>query len=135
MAFGVISVTMPIVFGVVGPVLVIAGTNIDNLMSGPPRVREMAIRVAASASRARLIRPLLTESTLVSPAGAVVGTVLRAILQPDARALLSFTRLPDRGPRIRVFAFSFLLSLAIAALFGLAPGSPEWGWCRELRSR
>jgi predicted permease len=128
-ALGVVSVTMVIMFGVVGLVLLIACTNVANLMlsRAASRTREMAIRVAVGASRLRLVRQLLTESVLLSLVGAAAGIVLcvyfNDLLKGFYPSLDFQTADIDYDSRIepRMFLFSFLLALPTALLFGLAP--------------
>jgi macrolide transport system ATP-binding/permease protein len=128
-ALGMISATTAIMFGVVGLVLVIACTNVANLMlaRAAGRTREMAIRVAVGATRVRLVRQLLTESLLLSLLGAAVGIVLalgfNGLLEAFYPTLDFQTADIEYDMRVdpRVFVFSFLLSLVTTVLFGLAP--------------
>lgn len=113
----------------VGFVLLIACSNVANLLLARAigRKREMAIRAALGAGRARLIRQLLTESVLLSLAGAVVGSILGLV---GIRALLSVNtaNLPRMGidgalvaVDWRVLAFTGIVAIVTALLFGLIP--------------
>ncbi len=125
----IVSATTAILFGVVALVLLIACTNVANLMlaRAGSRSREMAIRVAVGASRIRLIRQLLTESVLLSLAGGTVGIVLASLFSDLLKGLyptLDFQTADleyEMHPDPRVFLFCFLLSLVTAVLFGLIP--------------
>jgi putative ABC transport system permease protein len=106
-------------------VLLIASANIANLLlaRGAGRQRELAVRTALGARRARLLRQLLTESVLLGLTGGILGAGLAYALQ---RALPSLS--PGNIPRIdevsvdwRVLGFACALSLATGLLFGLAP--------------
>jgi predicted permease len=114
-----------ILFGAVGFVLLIACVNIANLLlaRSSGRRREIAIRLTMGASRARLARQLLTESTLLSLiSGAVaMGTVLflkNAIL---SLAPGDIPRLNEVDVSAGVLFFAFLISIVTGVVFGLAP--------------
>jgi predicted permease len=114
-----------ILFGAVVCVLLIACTNVANLMlaRGIAREREIAIRMALGAGRMRLIRQLLTESSLLSLLAGAVGLL---IAMAGIKALISFS--PPNIPHldgveidVTVLAFTIGVSLLTGLLFGLAP--------------
>jgi putative ABC transport system permease protein len=112
-------------FGAVALVLLIACTNVANLMlaRGIAREREMAIRQALGAGRMRLLRQLLTESALLSLLGGAVGLLIASW---GIRALLSFSppnirNLDSVTVDTRVLAFTTVVALLTSLLFGLAP--------------
>ena len=110
----------------VGMVLLIACANVANLLIARAAVRrkEIAIRLAIGASRARLIRQLLTESVLLSSMGAALGVLFA---QWASRMLVQFlstsnsTVVLDLSIDIRVLAFTTAVAVATGVLFGLAP--------------
>jgi len=116
---------MLVMFGAVGFVLLIACANIANLLlaRGAARQREIAIRVALGAGRARVVRQLLTESLLLSTAGGVLGALLATWLT-ELLARTTGGSIP-RADEIRVdgWALAFAAGIAVAAglLFGLVP--------------
>jgi len=106
-------------------VLLIAAVNVANLMlvRSAARVKEMSLRTALGASRSRIIRQLLTESTLLAVTGGALGTLLAIA---GVRVLLKIA--PDTIPRLsqvgidgRVLGWTALVSVVTGLLFGLAP--------------
>ncbi len=107
-------------------VLAIAGANVANLLfaQAAGRQRDMAVRLALGATRGRLRRQMLLESTLLGFGGGILG-VLLSLWSTSA---LSRFRLPapvpldvSIGVDWRVLLYSFALSLASGLLLGLAP--------------
>ncbi len=111
---------------VVALVLLIACTNLANLLlaRATERRREIAIRLALGASRARLVRQLLTESMLLAVSGGAVGLLL-AVWMTEAvirlKPPIDFPLTLDLGADWRVFGFALLVSLLTGILFGIAP--------------
>jgi putative ABC transport system permease protein len=110
----------------VGVVLLIACANIANFLisRASARRKEIAIRMAIGAGRARLIRQLLTESLLLSSMGAVLGVLFA---EWASRMLVRFldtsnsTVVLDLSIDARVLAFTMGVAVATGILFGLAP--------------
>jgi putative ABC transport system permease protein len=112
--------------GVVALVLLIACSNVANLLlaQASARRRELSLRAALGASRSRLVRQLLTESVLLSLSGAALGA---AIAAPAVRALVSAAppfvlSYPDEiGVSWTVLGFTAALAIATGIVFGLVP--------------
>ncbi len=134
---GVTSITLPehlkgtwrlallILLGAVGFVLLIACTNVANLLlaRGADREREFAIRAAIGAGRSRLLRQLLTESLLIALVGCGAGIFLARWC---IHLIVAFN--PGDIPRIEqvqldgpTLVFVTVVGLVTAVLFGIAP--------------
>ena len=111
--------------GAVAFVLLIACANIANLLlaRGSARVRELAVRSALGAGRARVVRQLLTESVMLAAVGGAVGLILGvwAVGALVAMAPANAPRVAEIGLDLTVFAYTAVLTLATGVLFGLAP--------------
>jgi putative ABC transport system permease protein len=111
--------------GAVGLMLLIVCVNVANLLlaKSESRRKELAIRAALGAGRARLIMQLLTESVMLSLAGGVAG-LLVAIWGVDLSRALSPGQIPkynDIGVDLTALCFTLTVTLGAGLLFGLAP--------------
>jgi putative ABC transport system permease protein len=114
-----------ILFGAIALVLLIACANVANLMlaRATTRTRELGVRLALGATRARLVRQMLTESLVLAVAGGAVGVLLGAwgLSLLLALAPEGLTRASEVSLDGWVLAFTFALSLATGVIFGLVP--------------
>ena len=109
----------------VGCVLLIACVNFSNLQlaRAAARRKEMAIRIALGAGRWRLIRQLLTESTLLSFCGAALGLPVAYLATNTLAQSRAFSIPLLQSARVDVTAlgFTFLIAICAGILFGIAP--------------
>jgi predicted permease len=122
---GSVRRSLGLLIGAVACVLLIACANVANLLlsRGFSRQKEIAIRAAVGASRARIVRQLLTESAILALAGGALGLLLAywGLEWMQALGSKSVPRLRDIAIDATVLFFTFALSLVSAMLFGLAP--------------
>jgi putative ABC transport system permease protein len=113
-----------LLFAAVGVILLIACANLANLLLARSlaRQKEIAVRAAMGATQWRLIRQLLTETTLMSILGGTAGVLLaywglRALLKLPQ----NFVSAQDATLDLRVLLFAFAVSVVTGWLFGLVP--------------
>ncbi|MEW6734518.1 MAG: ABC transporter permease [Acidobacteriota bacterium] len=114
--------TLLILLATAGLVLIIACANVANLALARlfQREREIAVRAALGASQNRLIRQLLTESTLLSIAGGVLGLFFAIA---GLKLLIAFAaRFTTRASEISIDSSVLIFTLAISIITGLAFG-------------
>lgn len=122
---GRVKPTLLVLLGAVGFVLLIACVNVANLLlaRSTGRGREFAIRSALGASWSRMIRQLLTESTLLAFAGGGLGLLVTAWGTQAALELLpnALPRASEVGLDGMVLLFAAFTSMLVGILFGLIP--------------
>ena len=118
---------------IVAMVLFVACANIANMLlaRGAVRQREISVRLALGASRARVIRQLITESILLSVLGGLAGLALSVgasrLLRIGVAQILTaqlgsdFAFSLNLNPDGRVLAYALVLSVTAGAVFGLSP--------------
>lgn len=114
-----------LLWGAVGCVILIACTNIANMLltRGNARKKEMGLRASLGASRGRLLRQLLTEHLAMAITGGMLGVLLAmAIVRMiPSIGLPALPRMDEIVVDGGLFGFALLLSLAIGLLFGTLP--------------
>jgi predicted permease len=111
--------------GAVGTVLLIVCANLASLLlaRAPSRMREAGVRIALGASRARILRQMLTETLLLSVAGGALGIWIAglAVGWLVHMAPANIPRLDEVHMDARVLVFAVAVSMATGALFGILP--------------
>ncbi len=122
---GNVNAALKVLFGAVALLLLIACVNIASLVlvRSTVRAKELAVRVALGASRARLVAHVLSEALLLGVGGGVIGLLLAsvgvdAVLRLAAGSIPRTETVGLHGP---VFVFAFLAALASGVLVGLLP--------------
>ena len=118
--------SLVVLWAAVGAILLIACVNLSNLLlaRASARSKEFAMRGALGASRGRIVRQLLTESLVLSSAGAIFGLMLAAVLvswlaHQGAIALPLLSTLRIDGAAL---GWTVLIAVFAAVVFGLVPG-------------
>jgi len=114
-----------LLLGAVGLVLLIACVNVTNLLlaRGADRAREMGIRAALGADRVRVVRQVLTESTILGLLGGMLAILLVFATIGSLVALIppGIPRLDEIGVDWRVLGFALFVSLSASLLVGVVP--------------
>jgi putative ABC transport system permease protein len=124
---GDIRPALLMLMGAVALVLLIACTNVANLLlvRASAREREIGIRAALGAGRRRLVRQMLTESMVLVAAGAVGGIVLArvGVFLLNAAAEQAFPRLADASLDLSTLLFTVVIAAGTGLVFALIPAA------------
>lgn len=117
------------VFGAAACLLFIACTNLATLLLGRSMARrqELAVRLATGAGRERLVRQLVTESTVLALLGSALGVLVAVQATPSLVRLVP-DALPVNGPPhvdLRILAFALLIIATTSLVFGVAVAWPS----------
>jgi len=115
-----------LLFAMVVIVLIIACTNVANLFlaRGAARSKEVAVRMSLGAGRARLVRQMLTESSLLALTGGAVGLVVAVVSMSFIASAFVVGQSPlliDAEMNRRVLAFTAAVSILCSLVVGLVP--------------
>jgi predicted permease len=118
---------LTVLMGVVALVLLVACTNVANLLlaRANARAKEFAVRLSLGASRWRLVRQLMVESLAIAGCGGLLGIVLAFWIVHTLLLYLNAGQSGDGGLHVAldplVICFAILLSLLTSVVFGLLP--------------
>ena len=122
---GDVGQALALLMGAVGMLLLIACVNVANLFMAraSDRAREIAVRTALGAGRARIRAQLLTEGVVLSLAGGVAGVALAYFGVASFRAInpAGIPRIDSVTVDARIVVFAFLISVLTGIVFALAP--------------
>jgi predicted permease len=112
-----------LLFSAIGLVVLLACVNVANLQlaSAFARQREIGVRLALGASKARIVRQLVTESIALGWVAGAMGLAFAIWLAPVLARLINVPITYDLAPDARVFTFLFVVSCAAGIGAGLAP--------------
>jgi putative ABC transport system permease protein len=118
--------TSLLLLGVVGFVLLLCCANVANLLlaRGNVRARELAVRAALGAGRARIVSQMLTESVVLAAVGGMLGAAIGAAILRVAPSFIPVGLLPAAATiafDTRVVVFCVVAAIAVGVLFGLVP--------------
>jgi macrolide transport system ATP-binding/permease protein len=121
------SLPLRALMAAVALVLLVACANLASLLlaRATARRQEIGLRLSLGATRGRLLRQLLTETTLLSMMGGICGVALAYWVNPLLVAIMSRGRDPimlDLAIHTRTLVFTALVSLITGLLFGIGPG-------------
>ncbi|HVF23477.1 MAG TPA: ABC transporter permease [Pyrinomonadaceae bacterium] len=122
-----LATPLRLLLGVVGVVLLIACANVANLLlaRASARKKEIAVRLAMGASRARLVRQLLTESLLLAIAGGALGMLFALWIKNGLLVVTEWggpwMSALEPSLDLRVFGFTLALSVLTGLVFGTVP--------------
>jgi predicted permease len=118
-----IQIVVAIVTTVIGLVLLLACANVSNLLlaSATTRAQEMGVRLAIGASVGRIVRQLMTESTLLGLIGGASGLMLTLWSAPILARVVNAPASLEFSPDARVYLFAVTISLLAGLGAGLAP--------------
>ena len=123
---GKLDNSLVVLWCAVGAILLIACVNLSNLIlaRAAARSKEFAMRSALGAGRARIVRQLLTESLILSAAGAVLGLVLAwtIVAWLAHQGAIALPLLSTLSIDARALGWTVLLAVFAAVFFGLVPG-------------